>query len=269
MLINFELVPVGKIVPWGPADNLSLSWFGLTDGVYWMNVGDAKLFEYSEDARQHGAPRYCDYQVVRLLEDILDILPSILEPVPSKLVEYISGDSGRSWRGTFSAWTDKNFDVMNHDEYWHLNDRAYSWIGKRYLDSLYLSPSASILLWSDEANVHIEWDNTEKSVDGKLAWTAIKGSYVMSREDFIREVESFHARLIEQMKARVEEIEAGALAPEIHIDVSGLVAEHQERTDAFKKAMENTYEACWPEVENAIAQISRTLPILGSSYGPQ
>ena len=45
MLIDFTLLPLAMVQPWGRPDNLSLHWFGLTDGQYWIEVGENKLFE--------------------------------------------------------------------------------------------------------------------------------------------------------------------------------------------------------------------------------
>ncbi|TFW31642.1 DUF5984 family protein [Massilia horti] len=256
MLINFELTPLKHVMPWGEPNNLSLSWFGLTDGQYWISVGETSLFEYSEHARSAGAGRYCEYQVVRLLEDILDMLPSIMEPIPPTLVRYLSGDSGKAWQAKLSSWASEQYDAIDEDEYWRLADLAGSLSYNRFLDSAYLSPSATILIWSDEKDVHIEWDNSEKFIDEKVAWTARKGHFHMPREVFIREVESFHFRLIEQMTSRVSQVVAGALPPDIRIDFKGLLSEHEQRRNAFSLALRNTISTSWGEVEQAILAIS-------------
>jgi len=72
-LIEFQLRPLTEIQPWGDPQDPSLSWFGLSDGTWWINAGNQRLFEYSSHAVQLGAPRYCDYQVVRLHEDLIDL----------------------------------------------------------------------------------------------------------------------------------------------------------------------------------------------------
>lgn len=256
MLINFQLTPLPDVIPWGSPNNHCLSWFGLTDGQYWISVGATSLFEYSEHARSAGAHRYCDYQVVRLLEDILDMLPSIMEPVPSTLVRYLSGDTGKAWQSKFSSWSNEQFDVTDEEEYWRLAGLAGSLSYNRFLDSAYLSPSATILMWSDEKCVYIEWDNSEKIFDGKPAWSAMKGNFQMQREDFVREIESFHFRLIEQMTSRVNQVVAGALSTGIRVDFPGLLAEHEQRRNAFNQALSNTVTTQWHEVERAIMVIA-------------
>lgn len=257
MLFNFELTPVKNVVPWGQPNELSLSWFGLTDGRYWIEASGACLFEYSEHVCLAGTGRYCEYQVVRLFEDILDMLPAILEAVPPALVEYISDGTGRTWRKNFAAWTEKNYGLMDEHEYWCLADPANSLLNHRVLDAAYLSPSAFIYMWSDEKYVHIEWDNSEKFIDGKLAWSATQGHVQLLRDDFLHEIHSFHARLIEQMDVRIREVFGGALSPEIKVDLPGLLSEHEQRRQALKCALEHTSSTNWQAVEKAVREISQ------------
>src|SRR5947209_6747937 len=47
MLFNFSLAMLENIPPWGSGTDLHLSWFGLTDGCYWLRPGDVELFRYS------------------------------------------------------------------------------------------------------------------------------------------------------------------------------------------------------------------------------
>ena len=69
--INFRLQNLDKISPWGSEEDLSLHWFGLTDGQLWLDAGNQTIYEYSEAARQYFASPipYNDYQVSRFLED--------------------------------------------------------------------------------------------------------------------------------------------------------------------------------------------------------
>ncbi|HYD07544.1 MAG TPA: DUF5984 family protein, partial [Reyranella sp.] len=211
MLINFELNPLGKVIPWGEPGNHSLHWFGLTDGRYWITAGGATLFEYSERVRRAGFDRYCDYQVARILEDITEMMPTILDPVPEDLVEYVSGESGRAWIETRDSWFEQNLNVEAGDDAWDVWGSANLLLGDRFLDSAYLTPSASILMWSDDTDVHIEWENGDKLIDGELAWSAVRGSFHLPRAIFVEEVRAFHARLFEQMTSRIEQVAAGAL----------------------------------------------------------
>ena len=228
MLFDFTLVPLDAIKPWGKPGQLSLHWFGLTDGHYWMDVGPSTLFEYSEAARQLGAPRYCDYQVARQYEDVVEALPYIMEPVPADLIPYLSGE-GR-WRTTdcMAAWSEAQPE-RDDDSYWTTVEHAVSWIGKRELSTAHLSPSVDFVMWSDDAAVHIEWDNLGKVIQGVPAWSAARGTYSLPRERFAEEVRTFHARLMLAMAERVESVVAGALPSDVHVDIPGLLREQQMR----------------------------------------
>ncbi len=256
MLINFTLAPIESIVPWGEPGNHSLHWFGLTYGEYWIQAGDAALFEYSEHARNAGVNRYCDYQVVRLYEDLLDMLPYILEPVPEPLAPYISGESAKAWRNAYHAWCDSDDDIADADYLGAIGDAAVAWSERRRLDSAYLSPSANIAIWSDREHVHIEWDNRDRLFDGKPAWSALLGAYRMPRDRFIEETRSFHVRLMDQMAARVDRVVSDGLPSGIHIDLPGLVREHGQRTGSLDTALQVAIPPTdWQRTERAIREI--------------
>ena len=255
MLINFTLVPIENIRPWGSAGNYRLHWFGLTDGEYWIQAGEAALFEYGDNAQIAGANRYCDYQVVRLYEDLMEMLPYILEPVPEPLVQYMWGETAKAWQRTYSAWGDKNFDILDRSRFDEIFDAAVLWAGKRWLDSGYLSPSANIAIWSDEKHVHIGWDNRDRLFDGKPAWSAILGTYQMPRNEFVEEMKSFHLRLMEQMAARIVQVQQGALAPDIEIDLPRLVTEHEQRIRMLDTSLSLHPQTDWKEVGRMIREI--------------
>ncbi|SKB94117.1 DUF5984 family protein [Sphingopyxis flava] len=256
MLIDFELTPIEKVMPWGQPDNHSLSWFGLTEGRYWMNVGADVLFEYSERVRPNDGDRYCDYYVARIFEDLMNMLPSVLEPVPQDLIKYISGKSGREWAKTYEFWSEKNLDDSSGDEIWDTWDNANSLLRDRSMETGYLSPSTSILMWSDEDDVYIEWDNSDKFVDGVPAWSAISGSFHLPREEFVMEVEAFHMRVFTQMKSRIDQVASGALRPEIQIDLPGLIAENEQRQGKFAPILGKREVTSWDEIRSAVLEIA-------------
>lgn len=255
MLFNFTLAPIESIVPWGEPGSRRLHWFGLTYGEYWIQAGDAVLFEYSDHARKAGVNRYCDYQVVRLHEDLLGMLPYILEPVPEPLVPYISGESAKAWRSAYHAWCDVDDDDADADYLGAIGDAAVAWSERRRLDSAYLSPSANIAIWSDREHVHIEWDNRGRQFDGKPAWSALLGAYRMPRDRFIEETKSFHARLMDQMAARIDQVVAGGLPSGIHVDLPELAKEQGQRTGSLDCALKAISRTDWQRAEGAIREI--------------
>lgn len=259
MLIEFSLRPVLEIEPWGTPGDLHLSWFGLTNGQYAICAGQDVLFQYSQYARALGAPQRCEYQVARLHEDILNIVPYVLEPVPASLVPYISGEVAERWREHFELWYNQNEGLSDNKRYWEVLEAATAWRSKRHVDSLYLSPPANISVWSDIQSVYIEWDNRNSLFDGHPAWTAIQGRHKMPRSLFIQEIESFHSRLMQEMNERVDQVARGALSTDIQIDVPGLKHEHERRCECFRNALNLTPHTDWLLVERAINEVSNAV----------
>jgi hypothetical protein len=254
VLFNFKLTPLGEIVPWGrPEGAPSLHWFGLTDGQYWIDVGGQRLFEYHPSVLQPGEPTYCAYQVARLFEDVNEMSPAVLEPVPSDLTGRISGRAGRESRLRVEAWWQRSAG-RDDDDTWSALDGMQTWIARRHLDSLYLSPGIDVVMWSDAESVHIEWDNSQMKVQGLPAWTATAGSYTLPRAKFVEEVCSFNDRLMEQMAERVERVlKGGALDDVIHVDLEGLRSEQVQRARALEVAMQPAPATDWDAVRRSFA----------------
>lgn len=257
MLFNFTLVSLEEIEPWGSDGNLSLHWFGLTDGHYWIEVGASKLLEYSRTAQEQGVSRFCEYQVARLYEDVTQLAALALEPIPVDLIAHMAGAGRKRTLSRLSAWCDKHPE-RDDDDYWSTVDAACTWIGQRELDTAYLSPSADIALWSDESMVHIEWDHREKLIEGYAAWSAPFGSYSLARSEFAAECLSLHERLMTAMSERVERAVSGAFPPEVRIDADGLLREHAQRCRlSMSDLVQLPASTDWPAVRHALEQISQ------------
>ncbi len=255
-LFEFQLTALDRVVPWGRSNDPNLHWFGLSDGSYWMNVGEAKLFEYSSAAQAQGAPRFCDYQVVRLHEDVLEIAPYVLEDVPLELRAFINIDVDQPWDNHWHVWRDLPESIVTDDEHADLIDFGAIWLGQRTLDSLYLSPAANIRLWSDSENVHIQWDNRSCEFKGQPAWSATAGTHTLPRDAFVEEVLSFHERFMCAMDKRINEVIAGALPKSIRVDLDGLVREQRERAASVNRsALMRCPGTDWTHAAKAIARL--------------
>lgn len=245
MLFNFRLAPLRDIAPWRSADGPHLHWFGLTDGEYWIEAGDDRLFAYSPGVRERDDfPQFCSYAVSRLYDDLADMTPHILEAVPDPLAAHLRLDGRRELRDA-QPWSAVADDLVP----------AWRWIHDRRLDSAYLSPSANIQVWSDESDVWIEWDNRDRMVDGVAAWAAVQGAYRLPRAGFIAEVRSFHDRLMREMGERVQQVAAGALS-EIPIDRPGLLHEQARRSAAIDHIFSAPQPPTdWSAVRRAIGRV--------------
>lgn len=269
MLFNFQLRPIQEVAPWGQEGAYSLSWFGLTDGWYCLNCGGQELFRYTDSllaawkaqGYQLTDPPYVDYQVVRLWEDILEMLPSILTPIPTELLQKTSpGLAAGLWYKQIAkelVFTDeKEVSQLTVDQF----DLATTWLQARKLDSLYLREGPRIWLWTEDSTVFIRWNNTGLQMDGHEVWASETGTYSMAVDDFLEEVRSFDRRLIEAMHERVQAIQVAWERPEIKIDKETLLAEQAQRAGALSEALErfkNAKPTSWEQVTEAIAYFEK------------
>jgi|GEM_PF-540695 len=239
MLFEFRLRLLEEVQPWEDSEkpaNLSIDWFGLTDGWYWLNVGGERaLFEYANVERDG---RYMEYQVARLFQDLSHILASVLEPVPADLIPTIREEAGMAWYEKFERWDEQQGkSSMDGDPGWNLRGDAWEWVRRRSLCPLGGDPH--IQFWSDEAMVYLCWDSRDcLEADGSQRWANPEGSYQLPRADFIAEVESFQRRLAEQMGERIERTLRGAFGPEVEIEPEYLREEQLVPTTPLKGLVE-------------------------------
>jgi hypothetical protein len=174
MLFNFRLTPLENVPPWSRDGDQYLHWFGLTDGCYWLHTGDTELFRYREEVLEayrydnDSCKPYVDYPVVRLWEDLLEILPSALAPVPQTLASLLKAPNLSAWRTRVEHWMEAKENRLYEPAYEH----ATEWLRKRFLSSGHLVAGPKIWVWNDGTHIHIEWDNRERQIEGMPAWNA-------------------------------------------------------------------------------------------------
>lgn len=107
-LFNFELLPIEKIEPWRDADGPHLHWFGLSDGRYWLTVDGQDLFRYQYQQDASDVTEYVEYEVVRLWEDVLEIHPSVFDPIPPDMQALVeTPERERAWLDAAERWLDQ------------------------------------------------------------------------------------------------------------------------------------------------------------------
>lgn len=268
MIFEFKLDSIEDVQPWGNSPNKQIHWFALTQGLYRLKVGDEYLLNYSDEFTDHISKQFpqiryqgtfVDYYVVRLWEDLIDILPHILEPVPKELQHFFESDY-KTQRESFEkveAWHDKAElnKVLNTDEIWEIRENATYWIDNRHLDSAYLSPSANIWIWSDENDVIINWDNQEIMVDRIQVWSATRGNYRISRNEFVLELKRFDQQLFSEMEERVDNICKTWNLKEIYIDFEQLKSEQKNRATWMKSWFNTNSQIDWRKVGKAVNTI--------------
>lgn len=265
-LFDFILKPLQDIEPWGSPDDPNLHWFGLTDGWYSIAVGSHRLFEYTPDLLNRWRPTWPDvgqpvpwpdYQVVRLYEDIFDIAPAVIRPLPDELWKFVRDlDYINEWEKLRSkAMLAIPDDGEEHEKCWQEYELATSWWSNHFLWSGHLSGGPSIWFARHQNQVSISWDNTECTIDNLKTWTADRGKLVMAVSDFKSELRSLHDRLMTQMAERIAILQKDNPLSGVRIDMDALLFEHSQRerwTDP-----ESVYLAELPPVDEILSAIER------------
>ena len=230
--INFRLQDLDKICPWGSEENLSLHWFGLTDGQLWINAGNQTIYEYSEAARQYfGCPiQYNDYQIARFLEDFSYTFRYIGESIPMCLYDEIGEFEAKTdaWKESHMDDEDAVFDLFYDNKY----QRLIRWFYDRNFDSLHLVGGPLIGCYRFKDKIKLLWESTYKLENGESIWTAPMGIVEMAYEEFVSSVMEFYGSFFAAMDKQVE----SAVAKDwgnVSLDKERLVEENEERRSAF------------------------------------
>ncbi|GHO61505.1 hypothetical protein KSC_003970 [Ktedonobacter sp. SOSP1-52] len=229
MLFNFQLRPLSEVTPWVYQGHLYLHWFGLTEGWYWLHVNEKdEIFRYSPELLSYwqqeylDEPRhlpYADYYVVRFWQDLLDILPRILEPLPPRLAQLLATEEQvNQWQERIRQWEtlfepseeeeETEEEEQSGREIWDTYLQASSWWYDRQLDTHPLIAGPRLWFWNNDQHIHACWDNREQDIDTIPAWTAQKGQIHLTRAQFLDEVQAFHGLLFAEMASRIQEMKA-------------------------------------------------------------
>jgi hypothetical protein len=230
MHVEFRLRPLREIAPWHDADGSHphLSWFGLTDGWYWIAVGEVELFRYSRAVldkwtqevggepwfAQMGGLPYVDYQVAQLWSDLLGFLPDVLAPVPPRLAVALASGAWTQWERDAEVAVK---DALPEREASDLFYDAMRWIGKREVDSAYLVSGPLIRCWSDGAEIHLQWDNRDRLLNGLPVWEASTGQHTLSPVAFHDAIGNFSERFLRRMADRVAIAQGEWTRPEVSL----------------------------------------------------
>ncbi|MBM0224750.1 DUF5984 family protein [Micromonospora sp. ATA51] len=249
---RFELRPLAQVHPWG-RDRRTLHWFGLTDGWYWIELNGHELLRYSDQTVRRwqadgyeGLP-YVDYYVARLWEDLLQLLPAVLEPVPANLVPFIEAD--------FTGWQERG----EHEEVF----TAEVWYGNRVLDLGYRRNGPVIRWWRTIINgadaVTVDWWNRRCEHDINVTFAdPVRGRLVLTTEEFIDAVRDLDRDLMAAMHERIPVLEERRVVlPDVELDRTALRAEHHHRTTWLQHALDRLLETDWVAVRAGSALLRR------------
>lgn len=205
-----------------------MHWFGLTDGWYWIEVGELRLLQYADGSG-------IDYYVVRLWEDLLQLLPALLEDVPEDLVGFVSGDS--------LGWNDVESEAA---------DAAMNWYSDHWLYLGYLRDSPAICFSRRDGQVTIDWEMPEPN---KFA-VPRTGTVAVDAGQFVAAIEEFDRELLAAMAARIAEVEASPLVG-VEIDLEQLRREHEDRSGWLQRARSWQRATDWNAIRAGAALLSK------------
>ena len=238
-LFGFRFCPMADTI--ASNGRQSLIWFWLTDGWYWLNVGDQELFRYGDAwlaSRPDGAgvgPPYAEYVVVRLWEDVLALFPEVLEPIPPDLWERVSTpDRAATWMQAADRWLEATDSDSGDLEHWDAYCAGTGWYDNRRISTIPIEPPPRIWFFRVGDTILIRWDNRDTVDDGVPAWSASVGEIALSVDDFMAEVTSFDHRLINGMRERIDAAIAHWTRMDREIDTTHLLRDHAGRADALR-----------------------------------
>lgn len=272
-MFKFDLWPMSDIAAWEHDGQAYIHWFGLTDGWYTIDCGGTELLRYNQrliDATPQWNWRtpYFDYHVVRLYEDVLDVLPQAIDPIPSDVLDLVrSTQLERSFRERSLHWADHHWSAPDPARF---NQRvafwkraAGWWLEDRRLSRGHMAGQPDIQLWSENDILTVRWINDCKVAgDTGLLWNEVgSGEYTMPTADFVGEVKSFHDRLMNAMRGRVELATSDWPRADVAVDADALRQEQEKRMGSLARALDYAANRrCdWNAVREAIREVARAV----------
>lgn len=244
-LFNFELIPAQQLKPWGAGGEYT--WFALTDGFLHIDVADIQLFRFSNDTLRVWAdessgekrlPPYLNYQVARFYEDLFNVLPHILNPIPAELHRHIEKPEA------YAQWRERLLSAFNHEDESTFFTASNWFETNRFICSNHLTSNPRLWMWRLDNNIHIRWDFSQKLDGGIPVWTAGRGETILNYSDFLDEVTDFHTRLMQAMQQQIEQLPASHPTPL-------LWKEHETRKNDALHAFRPTQTIDWQEILTA------------------
>ena len=231
--INFKLKELDEVLLWGEEPHQSIHWFGLTDGLLWMDAGKQTIYEYSEEAQRYFGEchPYNDYQLTRFLEDFSDLFRYIGESVSPELYDVINDFS---FRDKIDRWVDMYADLSEEefDRFMETDYMGVKWFGDRIMDSGHLIGGPHIGFFRCGDKLKIIWDSTYKLENGCHMWKSPYGTVEISYKLFVDEVTRFFHAFYTAMDRQVENA-VNRDWGNVSLDKVRLVKENTDRKEGF------------------------------------
>jgi hypothetical protein len=221
MKIRFRLRDVDAIQAWGNEGNRRLHWFGLTDGIYCIDTPAGRLFEHLLEPDPDLGEPWCDYQVVQLFEDFVELWRAVPEPVPEDVIS------------RYLSWRPREAQLMRESD----DER------------LYLSSAPNLFLWRVDDEVRLSWRARDP-------WTVAEAELAFPYAEVQNAVAVFFGEFLAAMRDRVAIIERdGWKRMDCKLDVVQLVAEQEERESLAENALSRSRMTDWDMVRTRLTEI--------------
>lgn len=255
MTPRFELAAVESIEPWGTPSDPSLSWFALSLGDFWIELGRDELFRYTPEvlAMWTLSSPHPDYQIAAFLRDLHASVGPALAPIPIELARIV-GDIERL--AELDSSTRRAADAIDKDGALMLGALAWRWLGERSPCMSYLVqyPRFHFVRIGDE--IQIAYDNRDRLINGIPVWTAQLGATRLSIAAFVSAVTDVSAALLDAMAARLDDLEHYRVSPRAPVDLASLREQHTTWTNELSASFAPTPpEVPWAETLAALAAL--------------
>ncbi|MDP2271974.1 MAG: DUF5984 family protein [Archangium sp.] len=217
-MFRFALRDIAAITPWGPETAPSLSWFSLSDGWYWLQLGGQQVLRVA--AASDANPPYLDYQVARLWEDLLDLLPRVLAPLPSDVAAELRDEEG--WLKHLEG------ELLQDDQ----NVMSFWWW--RQLDLPHLSAPPRIWFWRDGDDLRVLWRPARPD---RGHWAHASGTLMLPVATFLEEVRSFDRAFLSGMRERVQRVIKAGGIPGVDVNLAHLEHGQLDRETWLENAL--------------------------------
>ena len=217
--VRFVLREARLIVPWGEPPDLSLGWFGLSDGAFCIETSDGLLLDYRDEHDDGLDVSWCTYAVCRLWEDMLGWQPHALEVVPSDVLT------------RFLPWLDSpaSLEPPVDDEQAEAWFDVQNWWGDRQLDLGYLRNAPFLHAWRDGDMVHVRW-RCREPLPAMCPFTVWRSQSRVPAAAFSTAINNFSRDFLAQMRTRSQAIlDNGWTGATCTIDPAGLLREQEDR----------------------------------------
>ncbi|HEY2861573.1 MAG TPA: DUF5984 family protein [Terracidiphilus sp.] len=243
---RFELDPVGEIVPWGEGEDRKLHWFGLTSGRYWIMTPLGEVLRYTDEACRawEDSSPYVDYQVSRLFEDLQQLLPFVLEPIPEDMAAIASDPN---WYARSETWKDS--ETGEDGELWF---DALAWWHAREMDSAYLRHGLMFRMWRVKDEVHFQW----WYAGNEPVWCVPQGDVILSVDEFSKCAHQFLRGVLAAMELRIDRILIdGWTRNDCKLDVAQLAREQVDRTATLDRLERGCAQTDWNKARDLLNEL--------------